>query len=88
MVRRKKKSSSSSHPCRWQYTSGCQKGLAIVAATSKTLSLPPNQVGALIGSVGVTTTIISQLVNILANVALFLGVFGLVKRFENQSKPS
>ncbi len=27
MVRRKKKSSSSSHPCRWQYTSGCQKGL-------------------------------------------------------------
>jgi hypothetical protein len=51
-----------------------------------TLSLPADQLTALIDSIGVVTTILSSAVNIAAGVALFLGMFGLVKRFENQSK--
>jgi hypothetical protein len=51
-----------------------------------TLSLPADQLTALIDSIGVVTTILSSAVNIAAGVALFLGMFGLAKRFENQSK--
>ena len=51
-----------------------------------TLSLPADQLASLIESIGVVTTIASSTVNIIAGVALFLGMFGLVKRFENQSK--
>jgi len=50
------------------------------------LSLPAAELNALIDSVGVVTIILSSAVNIAAGVALFLGMFGLVKRFENQSK--
>jgi hypothetical protein len=50
------------------------------------LSLPADQLTALINSVGAVTLILSSAVNIAAGVALFLGMFGLVKRFENQSK--
>ena len=50
------------------------------------LSLPADQLTALINSVGAVTLIASSAVNIAAGVALFLGMFGLVKRFENQSK--
>jgi len=50
------------------------------------LSLPADQLGALIDSVGVVTMILSSAVNVAAGVALFLGMFGLVKRFETQSK--
>ena len=51
-----------------------------------TLSLPADQLASLIESIGVVTTIASSAVNIVAGVALFLGMFGLVKRFESQSK--
>jgi len=51
-----------------------------------TLSLPTDQLTALINSIGLVTTILSSAVNIAAGVALFLGMFGLAKRFENQSK--
>src|SRR5216683_1402774 len=51
-----------------------------------TLSLPADQLSSLIESIGVVTLILSSAVNIAAGVALFLGMFGLVKRFENQSK--
>ena len=51
-----------------------------------TLSLPADQLASLIESIGVVTTIASSAVNIAAGVALFLGMFGLAKRFENQSK--
>jgi hypothetical protein len=50
------------------------------------LSLPADQLTVLINSVGAVTLILSSAVNIAAGVALFLGMFGLVKRFENQSK--
>jgi hypothetical protein len=50
------------------------------------LSLPADQLTALIDSVGVVSLILSSAVNIVAGLALFLGMFGLVKRFENQSK--
>ena len=50
------------------------------------LSLPADQLASLIQSIGVVTLILSSAVNIAAGVALFLGMFGLVKRFENQSK--
>jgi len=53
-----------------------------------TLTLPADQVTTLIESVGVTTTIISTSINVAASVILFLGVFGLAKRFENQPKTS
>ena len=50
------------------------------------LSLPSDQLALLIESIGVVTLIASSAVNIAAGVALFLGMFGLAKRFENQSK--
>jgi hypothetical protein len=50
------------------------------------LSLPAEQLSALIDSVGVLTLVLTSAVNIAAGVALFLGMFGLAKRFENQSK--
>lgn len=59
-----------------------------VISLALTLTLPADQLGALIDSIGSTATIASQLVNVTATVALFLGMFGLVKRFESQSKPS
>ncbi len=51
-----------------------------------TLTLPSDQVSSLIESVGVTTTILSSAINVAASVVLFLGMFGLVKRFESQHK--
>lgn len=51
-----------------------------------TLTLPADQVSSLIESVGVTSTILSSAVNLIAAVALFLGFFGLVKRFQGQPK--
>jgi hypothetical protein len=51
-----------------------------------TLSLPADQLTSLIKSIGVVTLIASSAVNVAAGVALFLGMFGLVKRFENQPK--
>jgi len=51
-----------------------------------TLSLPADQVSTLIESVGVTTTILSSIVNLAAGIALFLGFFGLAKRFQAQAK--
>ena len=53
-----------------------------------TLSLPTDQIASLISSVGVTTTILSSMVTAVAGALLFLGVFGLAKRFEGQAKPS
>ena len=53
-----------------------------------TLSLPADQLASLIESIGVVTTIASSAVNIVAGVSLFLGMFGLVKRFESQPKTS
>ena len=50
------------------------------------LSLPADQVASLIESVGVVTIIASSAINVVAGVALFFGMFGLVKRFEHQSK--
>ena len=50
------------------------------------LTLPVDQVSSLIESVGVVTTILSSAVNLVAGVALFLGMFGLVKRFQSQPK--
>jgi len=51
-----------------------------------TLSLPADEVSTLIESVGVTTTILSSIVNLAAGVALFLVFFGLAQRFQNQAK--
>lgn len=53
-----------------------------------TLSLPTDQIASLISSVGETTTILSSMVTAVAGALLFLGVFGLAKRFESQAKPS
>jgi len=53
-----------------------------------TLSLPADQLASLIESIGVVTTIASSAVNIAAGVAMFLGMFSLVKRFESQPKAS
>jgi hypothetical protein len=50
------------------------------------LSLPADQLAALINSIGMVTLIVSSVVNIAAGVALFLGMFGLARRFENQAK--
>jgi hypothetical protein len=52
------------------------------------LSLPADQLTSLIESIGVVTIILSSVVNIAAGAALFVGMFGLAKRFESQSKPS
>ena len=51
-----------------------------------TISLPADQLTALINSIGMVTLIVSSAVNMTAGVALFLGMFGLAKRFEKQSK--
>jgi hypothetical protein len=51
-----------------------------------TISLPADQLTALINSIGMVTLIVSSAVNMAAGVALFLGMFGLAKRFEKQSK--
>src|SRR5438445_1620308 len=53
-----------------------------------TLLLPTDQIANLISSVGETTTILSSPVTEIAGALLFLGVFGLAKRFESQAKPS
>jgi len=53
-----------------------------------TLSLPTDQITSLISSVGETTTILSSTVTAIAGALLFLGVFGLAKRFESRAKPS
>src|SRR2546428_10996709 len=50
------------------------------------LSLPADQLASLIDSVGVVKLIATSAVNVVAGVAMFLGMFGLAKRFENQSK--
>ena len=51
-----------------------------------TLSLPPDQLASLIGSIGINAIVLGQIVNISAGVVLFVGVFGLARRFENQPK--
>ena len=51
-----------------------------------TLTLPTDQLSTLIESVGVTTTLLSSAVNVAASVVLFVGMFGLAKRFQNQPK--
>ncbi len=51
-----------------------------------TLSLPADQLSSLIESIGVGTTILSSVINTAAVVILFLGIFGLVKRFESHPK--
>ena len=51
-------------------------------------SLPADQLTSLIESIGAVTIILSSVVNIAAGIALFVGMFGLAKRFESQSKPS
>ncbi len=51
-----------------------------------TLSLPPDQLASLIESIGTNAIVLSQVVNVSAGVALFIGVFGLARRFENQPK--
>jgi len=53
-----------------------------------TLSLPTDQIASLISSVGEVTTILSSTVTAIAGALLFIGVFGLAKRFEKQAKPS
>jgi hypothetical protein len=50
------------------------------------LSLPADELAALINSIGMVTLIASSVVNIAAGLALFLGMFGLARRFENQAK--
>jgi len=57
-----------------------------VVSLFMTLSLPADQVSTLIESVGVTTTLVSSVVNLAAGIALFLGFFGLAKRFQAQAK--
>jgi len=52
-----------------------------------TLSLPTDQIASLISSVGETTTVLTSMVTAVAGALLFLGVFGLAKRFESQAKP-
>lgn len=50
------------------------------------LTLPSSQISSLIESVGVETTFLSISVNLAASLALFLGFFGLFKRFQAQPK--
>ena len=52
-----------------------------------TLSLPTDQLANLISSVGEISTILSSTVTAIAGALLFIGVFGLAKRFESQAKP-
>lgn len=51
-----------------------------------TLTLPAAQISALIDSAGATTVILSSSVNLVAGLVLFLGFYGLVKKFQNQPK--
>ena len=53
-----------------------------------TLSLPTDQLSNLISSVGETSTILSSAVTAMAEALLFIGIFGLAKRFESQAKPA
>ncbi|HZD12338.1 MAG TPA: hypothetical protein VE177_02310 [Candidatus Binatus sp.] len=53
-----------------------------------TLTLPTDQLANLISSIGETTTILSSMINLVAGLLLFLGVFGLAKRFQSQAKPA
>ncbi len=57
-----------------------------VVSLLQTLSLPPDQLASLIVSIGINVIVVSQIVNVAAGVILFLGVFGLARRFENQPK--
>ena len=57
-----------------------------VVSLLMSLTLPADQVTSLIESIGVGTIVIGQIVNVTAGVVLFLGVFGLAKRFEGQHK--
>jgi hypothetical protein len=52
------------------------------------LSLPINQLSSLIETAGVATVIATSSISVAASVALFFGMFGLVKRFESQAKGS
>jgi hypothetical protein len=52
-----------------------------------TFTLPTDQLANLISSIGETTAILTSMVNVAAGLLLFLGVFGLAKRFQNQAKP-
>ncbi len=51
-----------------------------------TLSLPPAQLASLIESIGINVIVVGQIVNVTAGVVLFLGVFGVARRFENKPK--
>lgn len=59
-----------------------------VVGLALTLSLPTDQIASLVSSVGETATILRSTVTAIAGALLFLGVFGLAKRFESQAKPS
>jgi hypothetical protein len=59
-----------------------------VVSLALTLSLPTDQIASLGSSVGETATILRSTVTAIAGALLFLGVFGLAKRFESQAKPS
>ena len=59
-----------------------------VVGLALTLSLPTDQLSNLISSVGETSTILSSTVTAMAGALLFIGVFGLAKRFESQAKPA
>src|SRR5438132_13585080 len=57
-----------------------------VVSLFMTLSLPADQVSTLIESVGVTTTLVSSVVNVAAGMSLLLGFFGLDKRLAAHAK--
>jgi len=59
-----------------------------VVGLALTLSLPTDQIASLVSSVGETATILRSTVTAIVGALLFLGVFGLAKRFESQAKPS
>ena len=54
-------------------------GFAILAATN------PDQVTNIIQSIGVTSVIVRKMVSILAALMVFLGVFGLYRRFKRSA---
>jgi hypothetical protein len=51
-----------------------------------TLSLPSSEISSLVESAGVMTVIVGSMVNLVAATVMFLGFFGLVKRFQAQPK--
>lgn len=68
-------------------------GLAIltirnVVSLLLTLTLPVDQVSSLIESAGIVTIILSTGVDLAAGLVMFLGFFGLVRRFQSQAKPA